>query len=137
MEGAVETLFVVSIRMTGPGGGEDSLWPPQVPTQVGRAPSRGAGFQVLLSLSSHPTRRASCALTCSPVGRSGWEWKHAPTPPATQQPQVHGQLPVEPASLLLCPRPNYKSSFSRGTSMLREYQVIQKSRLNTRVRAPV
>lgn len=45
--------------------------------------------------------------------------------------------PRKPASLLLCPQLNYKSSFSSGTSMLREYQVTQKRRLKARIRDPV
>ena len=63
-------------------------------------------------------------------------WVRVTTCPCSsncQQPQVHRK----PATLLFSRQPNYKSSFSRGSSILKEYQVVQNSRLKARVRDPV
>lgn len=50
-------------------------------------------------------------------------------------PNGHAGRTLEPVSLH--PQLNYRSSSSREASMLREYQVIQKSRLRAMIRAPV
>lgn len=63
-------------------------------------------------------------------GHSGWE-QQVPAPPTASSPRFTGSL-----SPLLCRQANYKSSFSRGSSMLREYQVIQNRRLKARIRDP-
>lgn len=120
--------------------GRGHLWPPQVQLGPRWADPPPAGVQASGNFSAPAATPPGGSHVHSPaplLGHSGWEWQHAPAPPASRQPQVHSQPPVEPAPLLLCPRPTYKSSFSRGTSMLREYQVIQNSRLSTRIRAPV
>lgn len=66
------------------------------------------------------------------VGGKFWVGAACPRSSDCQQPQVH-RKPVFP---LLCRQAHYKSSFSRGSLMLREYQMIQNRRLKAMIRDP-
>ena len=139
--GSVETLFPVSMRKRVPRGRSTCptfSWP--AGAQVDRIPSWGTVFEPLACVASEGSSLPllvpasgpplQAALLCThlvPGGAFGVGAQYAPAPPPARKPE----------SFLLCPPPNYKSSFSSGTSMLREYQMIQKSRLKARIRDPV
>lgn len=96
---------------------EKDVWPREASSRFDAPPSNGIS---------------------SPLGRSVWEWQRVPAPPTAQvQSQVAAEVARRARVPPPLPRPNYKLSFSRGSSMLKEYQLIQNTRLKARISAPV